>query len=115
MNIISKNRTEWDLKSPAQQFLFKAKVVFFSLFVGGGFGVFITEGLKRIVQFNLSYFISFPIGFFIGYLIFNGDLKGDIKESRERISNPRYIKFLTEIGLIKNTISSDSKSDNRDQ
>jgi hypothetical protein len=99
INIIADNRTEWDLKPQREQFLFKAKVAFFSAFLGFGTGVLLTELSKRYLHLDSRYWFTAPIGAIAWYFLLGADLRRKIRESRSRMLDPKYKELLARLGL----------------
>ena len=96
---IEKNRTEWDLKTPTQQLLFKSKIILFSAFLGFGTGGFFTDIVAPHLGAQISMLFSVPCGVALWYWIMGRDMRREISESKERMKDHAYRHFLTDLGL----------------
>ena len=101
INVISSTRNEWELKTDFQRMRFYGKAFFFSLVVGLGTGVFITEMLSRYANQSLSLFFSAPVGVGLWYYFFSADMRRSVRESKERMSNASYQNFLRSLGILR--------------
>ena len=112
INVIAKNRTEWELKTNAQKFDMYGKAIIATLFMGiggavicylvGSYLLAYLGGYTQTKLTNLTPIASFSvITLPAAYFYFFNEMKKAIHESKERMKNPSYRAQLQSLGLIK--------------
>lgn len=96
---VSKNRTEWDLKTPNRKVLFHLKVAFISVWLGIGTGLLLADVTTKYLSVQIPWFVAVPIGVAGWFWLLSADLRRNISESKARMRDPSYRERLRGLGI----------------
>ena len=71
-----------------------AKVLFFSALLGFGTGLLLSEIVDHYFRIDFGNLIAVPVGILIWYFMLSRDMNREIRESRQRMRDPKYRDLL---------------------